>query len=53
MEEKYQAYCVKCHCKVDVKDPRIVEMENKKGKRRAVKGTCACGTKLNVFIKKE
>ena len=39
--------------KVEVKDPKVVTMENKRGKRRAVKGTCACGTKVNVFIKKE
>ena len=54
MENKYQAFCVRCRSKVDVKDPRVVTMENKKGKRRAVKGTCPdCETKLNCFIKKE
>lgn len=51
---EYKAYCVRCKEKVDVKDPRIVDTENSRGKRRAVKGICpTCGTKLNVFIKKE
>ena len=51
---EYKAYCVKCKKKVDVKDPRIEEIKNSKGTRNAVKGTCpTCGTKLNVFIKKE
>ncbi len=37
-----QAYCVKCKEKVDIKDPKEVELKNGKP---AVKGTCPkCGT---------
>ena len=50
----YKAYCVRCKEKVEVKDPRVEEMKNSRGVRNAVKGTCPkCGTRLNVFIKKE
>lgn len=54
INQNYQAYCVRCKKKVDVKDPKIVQMKNSKGVRRAVKGTCStCGTKLTAFIKRE
>ncbi len=50
----YKAYCVKCKEMVEIKDQRIVDTENSRGKRRAAKGICpTCGTKLNAFIKKE
>jgi len=49
---EYKAYCVKCKKKVDVKDPKVEEMTNKHGTRKAVKGICPeCGTKVCVFIK--
>lgn len=50
----YLAYCVRCHRKVEVKDSEMVEIKTKKGIKNAVKGICPdCGTKVNVFIKKE
>ncbi len=50
----YQAWCVKCKEKVDVKNPKVEEATNSKGTRSMVKGTHSdCGTKLCVFIKKE
>lgn len=36
-----QAYCVKCHKKVEIKNPKVVTMKNK---RKATKGSCpVCG----------
>jgi len=53
MEEEYKAFCVRCKTKTDVKDPKEIEYDlGSKGKRRAVKGTCAkCGTKVSVILK--
>ncbi len=43
------AYCVKCKAKVEVKDPKEVEMKNG---RPAVSGTCSkCGTKVFKITK--
>lgn len=40
----YEAYCVKCREKREMKDPNQVEMKNG---RPAMEGTCpVCGTKL-------
>jgi len=40
-----EAYCVKCREKREMKDPKEVTMESKRGKRRAMKGTCpVCAT---------
>ena len=51
---EYKAYCVKCKEKVDIINPVKVEIKTKKGVKNAVKGTCIkCGTKVNVFIKRE
>jgi hypothetical protein len=33
-----EAYCVRCKKKVEVKNPKVVTMKNK---RKAVKGTCS------------
>ena len=50
----YKAWCCSCKKIVEIKDQRIVDTENSRGKRRAAKGVCpTCGTKLNVFIKNE
>jgi hypothetical protein len=44
-----EAYCVKCKCKHEIKDPKNVVLKNK---RPAVKGTCPeCGTKVMCFVK--
>ena len=41
---KYQAYCVRCKTKVEVKNPEEVTMKNG---RPAVRGQCAdCDTKV-------
>ncbi len=46
---EYQAYCVKCKTKRDMKDVQIVT--NAQGRKQA-KGTCPhCGTKMNLFLK--
>jgi len=38
------AYCVKCRKKVDIRNPRLITMKNK---RPATEGVCpACGTKV-------
>ena len=47
----YEAYCVKCRAKRDMKNAEVVT--NAKGRRQA-KGTCpVCGTKMNLFLKSE
>ena len=47
----YEAYCVKCKAKRNMKDAQIVTKEN--GRRQA-KGACpVCGTKMNLFLKSE
>lgn len=39
-----EGYCVKCHCKKEIKEPKKVTMKNK---RTATKGLCpTCGTKI-------
>ena len=39
-----KAYCVKCKKQVDIKDPKVVTLKNK---RKATRGTCPkCGTKV-------
>ena len=39
-----QAYCVKCHTKREIKNPKAVTLKNK---RPATQGTCpSCGTKV-------
>lgn len=45
---KYQAYCVKCKKKVEIKDPQEIVMKGKGGtERKAVSGVCpTCGTKV-------
>ena len=49
MSEKYVGFCVKCRKKVELQDPQIVTLKNK---RKAVVGTCPnCGTKVYRFIK--
>ncbi len=52
--QKYEAYCVKCRKKVEMKDPQIVEIKGKgSSKRRAVQGTCpVCGTKVFKILGK-
>lgn len=38
------AYCVKCRKKVEIRNPRLITMKNK---RPATEGVCpACGTKV-------
>jgi DNA-directed RNA polymerase subunit RPC12/RpoP len=51
---KYEAYCVKCRKKVEMKEPQEVEIKGKGGsKRRAVQGTCPdCGTKVFKILGK-
>lgn len=47
-ETTYEAYCVKCKEKRDMKDATVATMENG---RKAAKGTCVvCGTKLTRFL---
>jgi hypothetical protein len=47
----YEAYCVKCKAKREMKDAQVVT--NEKGRRQA-KGICSvCGTKMNLFLKSE
>jgi DNA polymerase II large subunit len=42
--DSIDAYCVKCRCKVEVKDPKEVKMKNG---RPAISGKCPkCGTKV-------
>ena len=39
-----EAYCVKCRCKQEIKNPEKITMKNGKP---ATQGTCpACGTKV-------
>jgi predicted RNA-binding Zn-ribbon protein involved in translation (DUF1610 family) len=39
-----QGYCVKCHRKREMKNPKQVTLKNR---RKATKGTCpTCGTKI-------
>jgi len=52
-EENYLAWCMKCQKKVNVINPKIEAVRNINGTRNAVKGFCACGTKISVFIKKD
>jgi hypothetical protein len=43
-----KGYCVKCKTKVEMKDAKRVESNN----RARMAGTCAvCKTKVNVFVK--
>jgi len=53
-EQKYEAYCVKCRKKVEMKDPQIIEIKGKGGtKRKAVQGVCPnCGTKVFKILGK-
>jgi len=44
-----EAYCVKCKKKVQMKDAKEVTMKNG---RKAMKGTCACGTGLYRILGK-
>jgi len=45
----YEAYCVKCKAKREMKEGKIVT--NEKGRRMA-KGICPeCGTKMTKFLK--
>lgn len=47
----YEAYCVKCKTKREMKDVEVIT--NAKGRRQA-KGVCpVCGTKMNLFLKAE
>jgi len=46
-EGHIQGYCVKCHAKAEIKNPRHLIMKNK---RHAVQGICPkCGTKMVKF----
>ena len=48
---EYEAYCVKCKAKRQMKEVQIVT--NKQGRKQA-KGTCPeCGTKMNLFLKSD
>jgi Zn finger protein HypA/HybF involved in hydrogenase expression len=50
-QEHIQGYCMKCHAKVDIKNPRHIIMKNL---RHAVRGICPrCGTKMSRFIRIE
>lgn len=50
MEEKYEAYCLRCKAKKIVQNPEIHTM--KKG-MKAVKGTCPdCGCKMFKILPK-
>jgi hypothetical protein len=42
--DSMEAYCVKCRCKKEMKDPKNITMKNGKP---AIQGTChSCGTKM-------
>lgn len=44
----YEAYCVKCKTKREMKDAHVETMDNG---RKAAKGECpVCGTKLTRFL---
>lgn len=49
--KEYMAYCVHCKKKQRVRNPEIVELKGKHGKRKAVKGICMCGTKVCAILK--
>lgn len=45
-------YCMKCHEKREMVDPREVTTKSKRGTRSALVGKCkVCGTKISRFIK--
>ncbi|MBC8159766.1 MAG: hypothetical protein H7Z42_00990 [Roseiflexaceae bacterium] len=47
-ETSYEAYCVKCKEKRDMKNAHVEQLENG---RKAAKGECpVCGTKLTRFL---
>lgn len=44
----YEAYCVKCKTKREIKDAHVETLDNG---RKAAKGECpVCGTKLTRFL---
>jgi RNase P subunit RPR2 len=46
-EEHIKGFCMKCHNKYDMKNPRHIIMKNM---RRAIQGICPkCGTKMVKF----
>jgi predicted RNA-binding Zn-ribbon protein involved in translation (DUF1610 family) len=48
-----EAYCVKCKKKKELKDPKEVVFEGKKGKRKALQSKCPdCGTTITRIIGK-
>lgn len=54
IQEKVQAYCVKCKAKREIKDPKEVSMKGKGGQRRAMTGSCpTCGTKMFRILGKK
>lgn len=56
-EEKvqaYEAYCVKCKAKREMKDAKEVSIKGKGGPRRAMTGSCPnCGTKMFRILGKK
>lgn len=53
-DQVYQAYCVKCREKRDMKDGKEVTMPGKGGERRAMTGLCVkCGTKMFRILGKK
>lgn len=50
-ETTYEAYCVKCKTKREIKDAHVETLDNG---RKAAKGECpVCGTKLTRFLPSE
>lgn len=43
-----QGRCFTCKKQVDIQNPELVTLDNG---RKMVKGKCACGTKVNAFVK--
>lgn len=48
IDTTYEAYCVKCKTKREIKDAHVETLDNG---RKAAKGECpVCGTKLTRFL---
>ncbi|MCL6494518.1 MAG: DUF5679 domain-containing protein [Ignavibacterium sp.] len=48
-----QAFCMRCKKKVEAVDERMIELDTKKGKKKAIKGKCPiCGTTVFKIVGK-